>query len=114
MTEYRYRLQGEIDNANASRLRADLRRAVATDGAHLIVDCSQLTFIDSTGIALLLEANAKLEADGRHMRILNVSGAPRLVFDALGLTEMLGYELDARASESATPTEPATARREPS
>jgi anti-sigma B factor antagonist len=92
MTEYRYLLSGEIDIDNASHLRADLARAIETDGTHLLVDCSQLTFIDSTGVAVLLEANSKLEANGRHMLLVNVTGGPRLVFEALGLTNLLRNE----------------------
>src|SRR3954451_14381075 len=96
--EYRYSLNGEIDIPNAPQLRADLKRAVDTEGAHLLVDCTHLSFIDSTGSAVLLEANAAIEADGRHMLILNVDGAPRLAFEALGLTDLFRYDRDTVAS----------------
>jgi anti-anti-sigma factor len=92
MTEYRYCLHGEIDLADAQQLRSDLQQAINTEHAHLLIDCTSLTFIDSTGIAVLLEANQKLEADGRHMLIVNVQPGPRRVFDLLGLTDLLRYE----------------------
>ena len=88
MTEYRYCLHAEVDLASAPQLRADLNRALNKNGASLLIDCSRLTFIDSIGVALLLEANAKLEADGRHMLLLNVHGSPLRVFEALGLTDL--------------------------
>jgi len=92
MAENRYRLSGEIDLSSAPQVRADLARIVSTDDGHLLVDCAQLTFIDSTGIAVLLEANQKLEADGRHMLIVNVQRGPRRVFETLGLTDLLRVE----------------------
>lgn len=92
MAENRYRLSGEIDLVTAPRVRTDLARIVSADDAHLLVDCDQLTFIDSTGIAVLLETNQKLEADGRHMLIVNVQRGPRRVFEALGLTDLLRVE----------------------
>ena len=66
--------------------------AVARDGAHLLIDCSRLTFIDASGIAVLLEANRELESDGRHMLIVNVQRGPRRAFEALGLTDLLRVE----------------------
>jgi anti-sigma B factor antagonist len=94
MSEYRYCLRGDIDIDNASQLRADLKLALA-HGKHLLIDCTALRFIDSSGIAVLLEAHAQLEADGRHMLIQNVKKGPRLALEALGLTDLLRYEREA-------------------
>src|SRR3954452_20656143 len=91
MSEYRYCLRGDIDIETAPQLRADLKRALAR-GTHLLIDCRGLRFIDSTGIAVLLEAHAELEADGRYMLIQNVHRGPRLVLEALGLADLLRYE----------------------
>jgi anti-sigma B factor antagonist len=85
-------MSGEVDLSTAPLVRADLARLISADDAHLLIDCAQLTFIDSTGIAVLLEANQKLEADGRHMLILNVQRGPRRAFEALGLSDLLRFE----------------------
>jgi anti-anti-sigma factor len=92
VAEYRYSLRGEIDLASAPQLRADLARAVASDGARLLIDCTELTLIDSTAIAVLLEANQKLEADGRRMLIVNVPHGPRRVLETLGLTDLVSED----------------------
>jgi anti-anti-sigma factor len=92
MVEYRYYLRDEVDLATAPTLRADLRQAVAATDAHLLIDCSHLKFIGSTGIAALLEANDELEADGRHMLIVNVPRGPRRVFEILGLSDLMHYD----------------------
>jgi len=92
VTETRYFLGGEIDLASAPRLRADLTHLVDAAGGHLLIDCSELTFIDSCGVAALLEANAKLERSGRHMLLANIQSGPRRVFEALGLDDLCRYE----------------------
>ena len=92
MSEQRYCLRGEFDLEVAAQVRADLMAMIARDGTHLLVDCAQLTFIDSTGVAVLLEANRELEADGRHMLIVNVPEGPRRVFEVLGLTDFIRYD----------------------
>ena len=94
MSEYRYCLRGEIDLENAPQLLSDLKLAL-TRGTHLLIDCTNLRFIDSAGVAVLLEAHAELEADGRHMLIQNVQRGPRLILEALGLTDLLRYQRDA-------------------
>src|SRR5438067_246488 len=91
MRERRISLADEVDLDSAPGLRDELGRLIAMDGSHLLVDCTHLEFIDSTGVAVLLEANAKLEEHGRHMLIVNVHGGPRKIFEALGLSDLLRY-----------------------
>ena len=92
MAERRYALRGEVDIAAVEQIRPDLMEVIARDRRHLLVDCSALTFIDSSGIAMLLEAERELETDGRHLRIVNVPALPRRVLEVLGLTDLLRYD----------------------
>ena len=87
--ENRFALNGEIDLSTASVLRSALARLISGTSADLLVDCARLTFIDSTGVAVLLEFHQQLEADGRRMLILDVQPGPRRVFEALGLSDLL-------------------------
>jgi anti-sigma B factor antagonist len=92
MAENRYRMSGEVDLSTAPLVRSELARLISADDAHLLIDCAQLTFIDSTGVAVLLEANQKLEAGGRHLLLLNVQRGPRRVLETLGLSDLLRFE----------------------
>ena len=92
MAESRYRMSGEVDLSTAPLVRSELARLISADDAHLLIDCAQLTFIDSTGVAVLLEANQQLEAGGRHLLLLNVQRGPRRVLEALGLSDLLRFE----------------------
>jgi anti-anti-sigma factor len=98
MAEYHYNLRGDVDLANAPQLRAELSEVIAQDGAHLLVDCTNLTFIDSMGITVLLEANRKLEEDGRHMLLFNVPPRTQRVFEMLGLADLLRYDRDGHSA----------------
>jgi len=92
MAEHRYNLRGEVDLEAAPRIRADLADVVSRGEEDLLVDCTRLAFIDSTGITVLLEANERLRAAGRHMLICNVPSRCRRVFEVLGLTDLLRYD----------------------
>jgi anti-anti-sigma factor len=77
-------LRGEIDLANSEELRRDVE-AVLRDDADLMIDCSELTFIDSMGMGVLWRARARLSATGHRLYLLNVNDKVRPALDAVGL-----------------------------
>jgi anti-sigma B factor antagonist len=88
MGECRYSLRGEVDLATAPSLRDDLQGFVRP-GTTLVVDCSELAFIDSQGIAVLFDTHRALEAAGGKLVIANIPQSARRPFDILGLRGML-------------------------
>jgi anti-anti-sigma factor len=74
------RLQGELDLATAPSLEEALSEAFDGGPAELILDLSALTFIDSTGIALLIGAIGR-EAEGPTVRFVpsQASGVTRVL-----------------------------------
>ena len=102
MAEARYFLRGEIDLAEQDRIRRELAMAL-TRPNDLLVDCRDLTFLDSSGIAVLVDVRARLEAAGYNMLLVNVSGPPRRVFEILGLTDWLSIERQRRGTRPVTP-----------
>src|SRR6266571_803816 len=53
------RLAGELDLYNAHALRDELVAAAEREPERLVVDLSGLTFIDSTGLGVLIEARTR-------------------------------------------------------
>jgi len=62
---------------------------IGRDGGDLVVDCTEMTFIDSTGVHVLLEIEMALKALGRTMLVANIQPAPLRVLEILGLTSLL-------------------------
>jgi len=58
------RLAGEVDMENVDRLEKALESLVAR-GGEVLVDCSALTFMDSTGFGVLINAAKALGDRGR-------------------------------------------------
>ena len=54
------RLGGELDLYNAPQVRDALQRASADGAQMVVVDLSEVEFIDSTGLGILIEARTKL------------------------------------------------------
>jgi anti-anti-sigma factor len=77
-------LAGEVDIATAAHVEQELMRAEATDAAAIVLDLSELSFIDSSGIRMLVMADARSRADSCRLtlrrppdnvlRVLRLSG----------------------------------------
>jgi anti-anti-sigma factor len=59
-----FRLEGEVDLSNASKLSEILRTAVRS-GGEITLDLSGITFMDSTAIQVLLKAGKDIGGRGR-------------------------------------------------
>ena len=77
---------GELDMATGPKLREAIDEVTEGD---LIADLTGLTFIDSTGISILLGTLRHLEQEGRRLMVVCPPGAPRRVFELTGLQEIL-------------------------
>lgn len=80
-------LCGELDLANAATAEAELKASLEADGTKIVVDMSELEFIDSTGIALLVAALGHGETRLRF--IPSPSPAVARVLELTGLAERL-------------------------
>ena len=66
---------GEVDLTTAAQLREVLLAAVGeADKTAVIVDLSKVDFIDSAGLALLVEARKRLSPEGRTLSVLLTPG----------------------------------------
>jgi anti-anti-sigma factor len=62
-------LTGEMDLSNAGEVERELLHVEATDAGTILVDLSNLAFMDSTGIRLLIAADARSRADSERLRL---------------------------------------------
>ncbi|MFN2449223.1 MAG: STAS domain-containing protein [Candidatus Baltobacteraceae bacterium] len=84
-----YRLGGTLDLATAPSLRAALLEA-ADDGKHdIIVDCSQLEFLDSTGLGALIGAHRRALENGGRVRLIVNEGPILRLLTITGLMQVL-------------------------
>jgi anti-sigma B factor antagonist len=81
---------GELDLLTVSELDAVLKGVMA-DNADLELDLSQLDFIDSTGVHLVLGAHEASRRDGWEFSIVGASADVRRAFELLGLLDHLPF-----------------------
>ena len=82
------RLVGRLDGAEAERAMASFD---ALEGS-IVADCSELDYISSAGIGVLLATLQRLAKKGHTFRLHPIQPRVRNVFKYAGLTQMLGIE----------------------
>ncbi len=73
-------LTGEVDLESSPRARDVLLRAVS-DGSNVLVDLSDVAYIDSSGVASLVEAFQNARRRGTGFGLVSVSAAVRRVLE---------------------------------
>lgn len=89
-------LEGELDLWSAERLQAVLQR-VARDNDAVLVGLEGCEFVDSTGIALFLQARRELEDGGGRLALYGCADQVLRIFTVAGLTDA-GIVFDSRAA----------------
>jgi anti-sigma B factor antagonist len=87
---------GELDVATGPRLRAMLADALAEQATErVVVDLTRVTFMGSTGIAVLVDASWEADQRGRTLRVVTGS-APAVVrpLTATGVDSLLATHPD--------------------
>jgi anti-sigma B factor antagonist len=70
------RIGGEIDSSNASELRLALSERLPSATNALVLDLSEVTYLDSSGIQLLFELGKRLGTRRQTMRLVVPDDAP--------------------------------------
>jgi anti-sigma B factor antagonist len=73
-------IQGEIDLSNAAVLQARLEAAV-DEGRHVVVDLTDVTFLDLRGVEVLEAVHRRTKAHGRRMVLVASSPIVHRVLD---------------------------------
>ena len=83
-------LTGELDHHGARNAIQELERAIdAALPKKLVLDFSGVTFMDSSGIALLLRAQQRMELLEGSLLVCNVPAQARRVLDAAGISRLI-------------------------
>jgi anti-sigma B factor antagonist len=83
--------QGELDVATVPRLEQEVRELRAAGSASIVLDLRELTFMDSTGVRLLLQFDAEARSDGFSFAILDCEGPVRRVLTLTGVAHRLAH-----------------------
>jgi anti-anti-sigma factor len=94
------RLAGELDLATAPQLAEALLEFASSEG-ELQLNVSELTFLDSSGLRVILEL-ARSRADDGSVVLLDPSAAVMRILEIMGIDEHPGVEIRHPSAEAVT------------
>jgi anti-sigma B factor antagonist len=83
--------RGDIDIATAPKLEAAINAAIESTPKSVLLDLSNVEFLDSSGIRVLVEAQRRLDENGVGFAIDGMSPALTRVFEVSGVIDLLRH-----------------------
>ena len=81
----------EIDIANAGQLRAALLAAAAQGHATIVVDLTETSFCDTSGLQVLVLAHRRAAAEGGELRLVVRSATLQRLFSLTGVDHVIPH-----------------------
>ena len=85
------RLAGELDMTSAATLEAAVSRAASESARSITMDLSRLSFIDSTGLAVIVHTSGLCSNRGCAFKLIRGPRAVQRLFEVTGLDGVLPF-----------------------
>jgi anti-sigma B factor antagonist len=82
-------VRGEVTFSNVAEFDRKLDRAFAEGARNLVIDLSEVTFIDSSGLSALLTASTRARERGGAVALVLARGEPPSIFRFRGVERLL-------------------------
>jgi anti-anti-sigma factor len=90
-------LKGELDLSSVGKVEEELERVEKDEPSVLVLDLSQLSFLDSTGLRAVVTADERARSNGRRLVIVRGPDPVQRVFAITRLEERLEMVDDAQS-----------------
>ncbi|MDX1632940.1 MAG: STAS domain-containing protein [Thermoanaerobaculia bacterium] len=87
-------LDGEVDSRSAGDLEEALLEQLRQDRTSVLLDCSDLDFISSAGLRVLVMVGKRLAAERGRLALARMAPAVREVFDVAGMSQLFAIHPD--------------------
>ena len=82
-------IRGEVTFSNIGDFDRKLERAFGDGARNLVIDLTEVTFIDSSGLSALLTASARARERGGAVALVLAQGEPPSIFRFRGVDRLL-------------------------
>jgi anti-anti-sigma factor len=83
------KIRGDLDVQVAARATGALTELEAGEPSSLVIDLREVSFMDSSGMAVIASAHARATAAGRRFAVVAPPAGVRHAFEISGLEEMI-------------------------
>lgn len=90
--KYLVTLDGELDTASAAEVSTALQPLYNTGGLDVVIDCSKLEYIASSGLRILISILKGAKSGGSKVTIKNMNEDIQSVFKLTGFINIFEFE----------------------
>ena len=90
--KYVVTLDGELDTAAAGEVEQILQPLYKSDGRDVIIDCTRLDYIASSGLRILISILKGAKAEGSKVVMRNLNEDIKNVFEITGFISLFDFE----------------------
>lgn len=91
-------INGEIDLYNAPEIKDKIKEEMNKSKVNIIINLDKVSYIDSSGIGVLISSLSNLKKVGGSLKLINVYASVRKVFELTKLTSFFDiYDSEADA-----------------
>jgi len=94
------RLKGELDHHTADHVKQRMEEAIENGSLHVILSVKDLTFMDSSGLGVILGRYKQITAKGGKMVVCDMSPSVYRLFEMSGLFKILSIQDNERLALS--------------
>jgi anti-sigma B factor antagonist len=95
---YVVELSGELDISSAASIESRLMELEQRAPERIFLDLTRVSFIDSTGLSMIINADGRARKAGRRLTIVSGDGVPRRILRTVGLEDRLDVVADIPAA----------------
>jgi anti-sigma B factor antagonist len=95
---------GEVTFSNVAEFDRKLERAFAEGARNLVIDLTEVTFIDSSGLSALLTASTRARERGGAVALVLAQGEPPSIFRFRGVDRLLSLYASREEAQEAFAT----------
>ncbi len=81
-------LSGEVDIYTSQTLKNELNEVVSSCQGHVYIDCKELSYIDSTGLGILVGALKEIQKNNKDIYISSIRDNIKKLFIITGLDKL--------------------------
>lgn len=86
------KVNGEIDAYTAPLLKEKLASSQEIEGLNAVLDLTDVSYMDSTGLGVFVGFYKAVKANGGHVKIVGLSPRLKRLFDITGLGDLMDIE----------------------
>ena len=87
--KWEFKLVGEVDISNAHYFKKQLETALNEKKQNITIDLSELTYIDSTGLGVIIGVYGTIKKDGLSIKVMNPRENVKKLLNISGLDKIL-------------------------